>query len=91
MEYLNPFTLVRWLFLGKSFQDLMTAAARQKTAFETFQERTQRRIERKQIRIDRLAAQNVVHSDHVGKAKLVSDNFALILTKPLATAEDASV
>jgi hypothetical protein len=86
MDYLNPFTLVRWIFFGKSLTEILSGFEKTQTSLDRFYGRTEVRLRRKQARINKLAAQNVTHAEHMSKAKLVKDNLTTLMTQVIGPA-----
>lgn len=82
--YLNPFNLVRWAFWGKRLDEIIDFDEK-RVELESFFARTEARVARKAARIARLHAQNATHNDHMGKARLMSDNLLVMMTQALGT------
>lgn len=85
ISYLNPFTLIRWAFVGKRLHEIIDFDQK-RTELETFFNRTQVTVQKKVVRMERLAAQNQVHTDHIEKAKMLADNLKILMTQTLGSA-----
>lgn len=82
--YLNPFNWIRWGFVGKRLDEIIDFDQK-RAELDDFWDRTQARLKRKEEMIKQLIAQNEVHNDHMDKAKMLSDNLQVLMTKALGT------
>jgi hypothetical protein len=86
-SYFNPFNLLRWTFYGKRLDEIVDFDEK-RAELDDFFARTESLRQHKEAQIKYLAAQNAVHTDHMDKAKLLSDNLLILTTQALGkTAE----
>jgi len=79
----NPFTLLRWMFSGKTLTEIMSDFEAKRVELDNFYTRTERRLRKKQEQINVLTAQNIVHAEQMSKANMVSDNLRVLMTQAI--------
>lgn len=84
------FTWLRRLVFGKTLEEHLDGLRKMQDSLESFGERTQQQMQRKEHLIERLNVQTAQHAADIARSTLVRDNLELLMTKPVATEHAAS-
>jgi hypothetical protein len=78
----NPFVCLRQKFSGKTLDEILNFD-KMRDELTEFYARMEKVVEAKAKQIEALTAQNAVHTDHMTKAKITSNNLHVIMTEVL--------